>query len=373
MTVVAPGGNALLVLGVGTREQMVEIYESISAQGVFWDARPNRVVLGGIERTFRPLGGKLVIGCVESGDLSVILCQVGGRVGVVAYEGGLPTLVFVSAQGNGLGVADIDTHRLLTSRARPSRHHLAGPCDAELSQLIARALHDLAARASTIERPKPASEPQPQVKQPWATKRVGKRAVGAFADLMIELGVRGCGDLGGTSGVICEQINTYFPGRVVVAPKKLSQVLWLVQRAGTCFIERPTSREWLILIGELRRPGSQLLKRFLAECSQTSALSLPSSTVFEGVVVRPRANSVLGRLHEKLAAASRSPSPNSPPPPTHPPPPTAGLPPLDDDLLKKLAGAARPPPPTAGPPTLDDDLLKKLAAAAHPPPPDKRR
>lgn len=150
LTVVAPGGNALLVLGVGTREQMVEIYESISAQGVFWDARPNRVVLGGIERTFRPLGGKLVIGFVESGDLSVILCQVGGRVGVVAYEGGLPTLVFVSAQSNGLGVADIDAHRLLTSRARPSRHHLAGPCDAELSQLIARALHDLAAGETAL-------------------------------------------------------------------------------------------------------------------------------------------------------------------------------------------------------------------------------
>ena len=185
------------------------------------------------------------------------------------------------------------------------------------------------------------------IERPPNTKRVGKRDVGAFADLMIGLGARGCGDLGGTSGGICGQINTYFPGRVVVTPRKLSQVLGLVLRTGTCLIERPIFREWLILIGELRRPGSQLLKRFLAECPPTSALSLPSSGTFEGVVVRPRTNGPLDGLHEKLTAAAR-------------PPPPASAP---DDLREKLAAAARPPPP-------NDELLVKLAVAARPPPPN---
>lgn len=368
LTVVAPGGNALFVRSVGTRERMVEIYEAEVAQGHFWDEKPNRVVVGGRERTFRPLGGQLVIGVFESGDLSVILCQVSGRVGIVTYEGGLPALVFVCAEGNAFGVVDIDTHRLLTQRARPSRHQMAAPapCDTELSQLIARALHDLATRASTVERPAVEAGCER-----WASRRVGKRDVGRFADLLIGLGARGCGDLYGPRGVICAQINTYFPGRVVVTPKKLTQVLGLMLRTGTCLIERPDYRNWLIRIGELRRPGSPLLKRFLAEYPSTSALSLPSSASFEGVVVRPRANSPLGRLHDKLTAA-------------RPPPPNSGsdelretlaasapasTAPLNDDLLAKLAAAARPAPPSPPtPPPLNADLLEKLAAAARPSP-----
>lgn len=296
LTVVAPGGSALLVLGIGTRERTVEIYEAVNALGLFWDVKPNRVVLGGVERTFRPLGGQLVIGSLDSGDLTVILCQVGGRVGLVSYEGGVTTPLFFGAHADALGVVDLDAHRLLTPRPRTSRPLVPPvapclPCDAELSQMIATALRDLADRSASFEL--------------IGAGRRGKRAVGAFSEIMIALCGLGCGDLAGTSTDLCCKINAYFPGRNVVSRLKLSQVLQLILRTGTCILERPAFRLWLIRLGELRRPGSQLLKQFIAECPPSSALSLASSPQFEGVVVRPRANGALDQLREKLAAVVR--------------------------------------------------------------------
>lgn len=328
LTVVAPGGSALVVLGVGTRERTVEIWEEISPPGLFWDLKPHRVLLGGVERTFRPLGGSLVIGYVESGDLSVILCQLGGRVAIVTCEGGLPTLIFVSAHVDALGILDLDTYRLMTARSRTPRPQTAVPCDVELSQLIAGALRDLAARCMLLECPQlelPQLEPttrsvkvKVKVKKvasagttppassaalPRAEWRRGKRDVGAFVELLIALGGLGCGDLAGTSTDMCKQIQPYFPGREVVSPRKLSEVLRLMARTGTCLIDRPTARGWLIRLGELRRAGSQLLKRFIAESPPSSALSVAASASLHGVTVRPRANGALDQLREKLAAA----------------------------------------------------------------------
>lgn len=289
LTVVAPSGTALTVLGVGTREKTVEIWEAISPAGRFWDLKPNCVLFGGVERVFRPLGGSLVIGYVDSGDLSVILCQLGGRVGIVTCEGGVPTLIFVGAYAEALGVADLDTHRLLINRPRISRPQPATPCDGELSQLIARALRDLAARCMSLDS--------------GGDYRRGKRDIGAFAELLIALGGLGCGDLAGTSADMCKQIHTYFPGREVVSPRKLSEVLRLVVRTSTCLVDRPTDRGWLIRLGELRRAGGQLLKRFIAESPPSSPLSLPASPSFEGLFVRSRKASALDELREKLAAA----------------------------------------------------------------------
>jgi len=294
LSVIAGGGLSMQVLALGSRERTVEVWEAVNAAGTLWPARPHRFVLGGLDRTFRPVGGELVLGVVEAeAALTILLCQLTGRLSVVLYESGVPALLHAAAPVDGLGVVDVDLHRSVALRRRAWSTTV--PCDLELSATIARAIRDLCARSI----------------EAGIHQRRGMGHVGAFGELLIALAGMGCGDLSGNRKELCAQINGYFPGRTVVSPAKLSEVLKLLHRTGTCLIERP-SRGWVIRLGALRQPSNPLLRKLLTECPPASPLTLPSLPAVDELRVRPRAKVVatppaesdLAQLRERLANAA---------------------------------------------------------------------
>jgi hypothetical protein len=92
----------------------------------------------------------------------------------------------------------------------------------------------------------------------------GKRAVMAFIDLLITLGLMRCGDLCGRASDIIKQIRRCIPD-VDISAAKLGEVLKLLHATGTCLIERPTQRTWRIRLAELDDVKGALHQAFCEE------------------------------------------------------------------------------------------------------------
>ena len=245
LTFVRAGDQALVLVALGTPEQAVEHYEELSrGRRRYWEDEPVAVMFAGTRRYFRPLGGGRALGVIEVDDRALVLGQVEGRLVLVHVEGAARVLVSTAAIKD-LGVVDVDKHMALLPRSRPARgappqqvrqQHERITHGRELTQetsdAICMALQRLGLRAALAIDPARFGSPHR-----------GRRAVMAFIDLLITLGLLRCGDLCGRVSDIINQIRGHIPG-LEISEAKLGEVLTLLHATGTCLIERPTPRTW---------------------------------------------------------------------------------------------------------------------------------
>jgi hypothetical protein len=259
--------GALVVLDLASPPQALERYAALHrGRKRYWEAAPVSVQFGGTRRFFRPLGGGRALGVVECDDQAVVLGQVNGRL-VLVHVQGARRLLISTAGPQGLGVVDVDAHvKLLPPRAartapqlpQPTRQqhariHQGRELSQESSDVICMALQRLGLRATVVVDP-----------ARFGPRHRGKRAVMAFIDLLITLGLMRCGDLCGRASDIIKQIRRYIPA-VDISAAKLGEVLKLLQATGTCLIERPTQRTWRIRLAELDDVKGALHQAFCEE------------------------------------------------------------------------------------------------------------
>lgn len=266
LTFVRAGDQALAVVALGTPEQAIERYEALLRSGErYWEHEPVAAMFAGTRRFFRPLGGGRALGVIEVEDRALVLGQVEGRLVLVHVHGAVRVLVSTAAIKD-LGVVDVDAHMALLPRSRPARgappqqvrqQHDRITHGRELAQessdVICLALQRLGLRATVV------------VDQTrFGSRHRGKRAVMAFIDLLITLGLMRCGDLCGRTSDIIKQIQRYLP-TVEISAAKLGEVLKLLHATGTCLIERPTARTWRIRLAELDDVKGALHQAFCEE------------------------------------------------------------------------------------------------------------
>ncbi len=292
------GDGALVVLDLALPRQAVDRYEALrQGRKRYWEAEPASVQFGGTRRFFRPLGGGRALGVVEYDDQAVVLGQVEGRLVLVHVRGA--TRILISTAGpQGLGVVDVDAHVELqpprAARATPTlpqptrqqhaRIHQGRELSQETSDVICMALQRLGLRSTVVVDP-----------ARFGPRHRGKRAVMAFIDLLITLGLMRCGDLCGRASDIIKQIRRYIPD-VEISAAKLGEVLKLLHATGTCLIERPTERTWRIRLAELDDVKGALHQAFCEE-TPTHFHLLP--------VVDPAARRLCGFDRDDLARKSR--------------------------------------------------------------------
>lgn len=259
--------GALVVLDLGSPPQAVDRFGVLHrGRKRYWEAEPVSVQFGGTRRFFRPLGGGRALGVVEYDDQAVVLGQVNGRL-VLVHVQGAKRLLISTAGPQGLGVVDVDAHvELLPPRAargtptlpsptrqQHARIHQGRELSQESSDVICMALQRLGLRATVVVDP-----------ARFGPRHRGKRAVMAFIDLLITLGLMRCGDLCGRASDIIKQIRRYIPD-VDISAAKLGEVLKLLHATGTCLIERPTERTWRIRLAELDDVKGALHQAFCEE------------------------------------------------------------------------------------------------------------
>ncbi|MBL8973211.1 MAG: hypothetical protein JNK56_21675 [Myxococcales bacterium] len=266
LTFVRAGDQALVLVGLGTPEQAVEHYEALSrGRRRYWEDEPVAVMFAGTRRYFRPLGGGRALGVIEVDDRALVLGQVEGRLVLVHVEGAARVLVSTAAIKD-LGVVDVDKHMALLPRPRPARgappqqvrqQHERITHGRELTQetsdAICMALQRLGLRAALAIDP-----------ARFGSRHRGRRAVMAFIDLLITLGLLRCGDLCGRVSDIINQIRGHIPG-LEISEAKLGEVLNLLLATGTCLIVRPTPRTWRIRLAELNDVKGALHQKFCEE------------------------------------------------------------------------------------------------------------
>ncbi len=293
------GDGALVVLDLASPQQALDRFAALHrGPQRYWEAEPASVQFAGTRRFFRPLGGGRALGVVECDGQAVVLGQVEGRLVLVLVHGA--SRILISTAGpQGLGVVDVDAHvELLRPRAartapplplptrqQHARIHQGRELSQESSDVICMALQRLGLRATVGD---PAR---------FGPRHRGKRAVMAFIDLLITLGLMRCGDLCGRASDIIKQIRRFIPD-VDISAAKLGEVLKLLHATGTCLIERPTKRTWRIRLAELDDVKGALHQAFCEE-TPTHFHLLP--------VVDPAARRLCGFDRGDLARKPRQP------------------------------------------------------------------
>ena len=197
-------------------------------------------------------------------------------------------------------VVDVDAHvELLPPRAARGAPTLPSPTrqqhariqqgrelSQESSDVICLALRRLGLRSTVVVDP-----------ARFGPRHRGKRAVMAFIDLLITLGLMRCGDLCGRASDIIKQIRRNIPD-IDISAAKLGEVLRLLHATGTCLIERPTKRTWRIRLAELDDVKGALHQAFCEE-TPTHFHLLP--------VIDPAARRLCGFDRSDLARKPRQP------------------------------------------------------------------
>jgi hypothetical protein len=261
------GDGALVVVDLASPQLALERFGALHrGRQRYWEAEPASVQFAGTRRFFRPLGGGRALGVIEVDDQAVVLGQVEGRLVLVHVQGARRILIS-TAGPQGLGVVDVDAHvELLPPRAARGAPTLPSPTrqqhariqqgrelSQESSDVICMALQRLGLRSTVVVDP-----------ARFGPRHRGKRAVMAFIDLLITLGLMRCGDLCGRASDIIKQIRRYIPD-VDISAAKLGEVLKLLHATGTCLIERPTKRTWRIRLAELDDVKGALHQAFCEE------------------------------------------------------------------------------------------------------------
>lgn len=232
--------NALLLLGVGTQEEMVARFELLQREGVrYEDLEVPGVVWGNERRTFRPVGEGLLVGVVEREHAAVLLGLFGETCAVVLLEGRHRAIVSVCPWSH-LGVVDVDAFLLLAPRKHAGSRVVV--CDQEVTDRTCAGLRALAARAI---------EPCGAL----GSRQRGKASVRAFLEVLVALGQKGCGDLVGRVSDILEEVARYLPEHTLRA-ETLGHVLVLLERTNTGLVERATARTWRVRLLALRDAAS---------------------------------------------------------------------------------------------------------------------
>jgi hypothetical protein len=294
------GDGALVVLDLASPQQALDRFAALHrGPQRYWEAEPASVQFAGTRRFFRPLGGGRALGVVECDGQAVVLGQVEGRLVLVLVHGASRILISTAGPQR-LGAVDVDAHvELLPPRAarttptlppptrqQHARIHQGRELSQESSDVICMALQRLGLRATVVVDP-----------ARFGPRHRGKRAVMAFIDLLITLGLMRCGDLCGRASDIIKQIRRYIPD-VDISAAKLGEVLKLLHATGTCLIERPTQRTWRIRLAELDDVKGALHQAFCEE-TPTHFHLLP--------VVDPAARRLCGFDRGDLARKSRQP------------------------------------------------------------------
>lgn len=236
----------ITLLGVGSREETVERYEALQAEGVHYAELPAAsVVWGGQVRGFRPLGGGAVLGVAEHGQAALVLGLVRRTCVAVLVDG--RRRVVCATPWSSLTIIDLDAFLQLDP---PPRRAASEVCAQDVSDRICGGLRNLVARATA-----PIS---------GDARHRGKMDVQLFVDVLIVLSQAGCGDLCGRASEIVTQIQRVLP-RVDFGAKRLGVVLGLIERTGTVLVERPTPRTWLVRLAALRDVSSAVHKAVCAE------------------------------------------------------------------------------------------------------------
>lgn len=292
--------GALVVLDLASPQLALERFGALHrGRQRYWEAEPASVQFAGTRRFFRPLGGGRALGVIEVDDQAVVLGQVEGRLVLVHVQGARRILIS-TAGPKGLGVVDVDAHvELLPPRAARGAPTLPSPTrqqhariqqgrelSQESSDVICLALQRLGLRSTVVIDP-----------ARFGARHRGKRAVMAFIDLLISLGLMRCGDLCGRASDIIKQIRRYIPD-IDISAAKLGEVLKLLHATGTCLIERPTKRTWRIRLAELDDVKGALHQAFCEE-TPTHFHLLP--------VVDPAARRLCGFDRGDLARKPRQP------------------------------------------------------------------
>jgi hypothetical protein len=380
--------DALVVLDLAAPQQALGRFKALHlGRERYWETAPVSVQFAGTRRFFRPLGGGRALGVVECDDRAVVLGQVEGRLVLVLVQGARRILIS-TAGPQGLGVVDVDAHmELLPPRAARAAPTLPSPTrqqharinqgrelSQESSDVICMALQRLGLRATVVVDP-----------ARFGPRHRGKRAVMAFIDLLITLGLMRCGDLCGRASDIIKQIRRYIPD-VDISAAKLGEVLKLLQATGTCLIERPTERTWRIRLAELDDVKGALHQAFCEE-TPTHFHLLPAVDPaarrhcdFDraDLARKPRQPSATGQAlpaddARRTESRPRSGSPNEPvaasghPPPAAPVPNEPGLPRRDPaPASSSPARESRVPSslPRHGWSALGDKLSQRMASVA---------
>lgn len=292
--------GALVVLDLASPQLALERFGALHrGRQRYWEAEPASVQFAGTRRFFRPLGGGRALGVIEVDDQAVVLGQVEGRLVLVHVQGARRILIS-TAGPKGLGVVDVDAHvELLPPRAARGAPTLPSPTrqqhariqqgrelSQESSDVICLALQRLGLRSTVVIDP-----------ARFGARHRGKRAVMAFIDLLISLGLMRCGDLCGRASDIIKQIRRYIPD-IDISAAKLGEVLKLLHATGTCLIERPTKRTWRIRLAELDDVKGALHQAFCEE-TPTHFHLLPA--------VDPAARRLCGFDRSDLARKPRQP------------------------------------------------------------------
>ncbi len=261
------GDGALAVVDLASPQLALERFGALHrGRQRYWEAEPASVQFAGTRRFFRPLGGARALGVIEVDDQAVVLGQVEGRLVLVHVQGARRILIS-TAGPKGLGVVDVDAHvELLPPRPARGAPTLPSPTrqqhariqqgrelSQESSDVICLALQRLGLRSTVVIDP-----------DRFGARHRGKRAVMAFIDLLISLGLMRCGDLCGRASDIIKQIRRYIPD-IDISAAKLGEVLKLLHATGTCLIERPTKRTWRIRLAELDDVKGALHQAFCEE------------------------------------------------------------------------------------------------------------
>ena len=186
---------------------------------------------------------------------------------MLVHVQGARRILISTAGPKGLGVVDVDAHvELLPPRAARGAPTLPTPTrqqhariqqgrelSQESSDVICLALQRLGLRSTVVIDP-----------ARFGARHRGKRAVMAFIDLLISLGLMRCGDLCGRASDIIKQIRRYIPD-IDISAAKLGEVLKLLHATGTCLIERPTKRTWRVRLAELDDVKGALHQAFCEE------------------------------------------------------------------------------------------------------------
>ncbi len=261
------GDGVLVVVDLASPQQALERFRALHrGRQRYWEAEPASVIFAGTRRFFRALGGGRALGVIECDDRGLVLGQVDGRLVLVLVEGARRTLIS-TAGPQGLGIVDVDAHvEMLPPRAargaptlpsqirqQHARIHQGRELSQESSDVICMALQRLGLRSTVVVDP-----------ARFGPRHRGKRAVMAFIDLLITLGLKRCGDLCGRASDIIKQIQRYIPD-VDISAAKLGEVLKLLHATGTCLIEKPSKRTWRIRLAELDDVKGALHQAFCEE------------------------------------------------------------------------------------------------------------
>ncbi len=294
------GDGALVVVDLASPKLALEHFGALHrGRQRYWEAEPASVIFAGTRRFFRALGGGRALGVIECDDRALVLGQVEGRLVLVLVEGTRRTLIS-TAGPQGLGVVDVDAHvEMLPPRAprgaptlpsqirqQHARIHQGRELSQESSDVICMALQRLGLRSTVVVDP-----------ARFGPRHRGKRAVMAFIDLLITLGLMRCGDLCGRASDIIKQIRRFIP-EVDISAAKLGEVLKLLHATGTCLIERPTKRTWRIRLADLDDVKGALHQAFCEE-TPTHFHLLP--------VIDPAARRLCGFDRSDLARKPRQP------------------------------------------------------------------